>query len=520
MADIENIIDGEEGLPVRNKLNETIAEANKVRAGVDSGTGSTDLEFTNIFGKIYNAAAPSGASAVTLSSTNAVAGAVVAYYNDGSAEPTVTPTPSPKAGTWVSGQVNVYWFMWDGTNFTQNIQTKAPVILPTLNNPTYSLVAGAVPLELDYNFLTVDGNATGGVFEISIDPTFLSGNEPVSGYSFGVNGSISQYNSLALLDGVTYYTRLKSTAPNFNDSGFVAMQATAASVSPPQTPTNFSIIKNGNNFDLSWDDQPVSADNYIVERGLLNDYSDATQIYSGATNSFIDVGTAANDERYYFRVKAQLTGQTDSGWAIDNAYGGSLLFKDTFYGSILNPDNDWTITNSDIITIYQNNAILFTDDSTGTPSGGANIMLNHLFDSSTDLYFYIDIDEAGLTDASVYRNAAIYGDVLDSRVQLRRDPLSPYTEAMALIKDAGVNGTETALGVPLDGQWKLKVESGSATYYKWDGVSSWGSALFTDTITNDSFFIQLTRGSAAVLGNVWSVKGVLLSSQDFNNIPV
>jgi hypothetical protein len=63
---------------------------------------------------------------------------------------------------------------------------------------------------------------------------------------------------------------------------------------------------------LSWD-AVDSADNYVVQRSAASNYAGATEIYSGADLSFDDTGLTAATH-YYYRVKAQKDGYTDSDW--------------------------------------------------------------------------------------------------------------------------------------------------------------------------------------------------------------
>lgn len=61
--------------------------------------------------------------------------------------------------------------------------------------------------------------------------------------------------------------------------------------------------------DLEWDDDgtpPVPTD-YILERGLNSDYSDAVVVYRGSTKSYSNTGLTTGTT-YYFRVRALSTG--------------------------------------------------------------------------------------------------------------------------------------------------------------------------------------------------------------------
>src|SRR5690606_10747871 len=63
---------------------------------------------------------------------------------------------------------------------------------------------------------------------------------------------------------------------------------------------------------LSWSSVD-NATNYILQRATQSDYSDASQIYSGSNTTFDDSGLTP-DTTYYYRVKAQASGFTDSDY--------------------------------------------------------------------------------------------------------------------------------------------------------------------------------------------------------------
>ena len=150
MAKITQINNGDSGLVSRTNINEAMKTVESGATLSGDGTTATPLNVvlpesesriysTSVLcdvmqGAIYNAAAPSNSTTINLDATGAKVGAVAAFYNDGTVEPTITgATPNPQAGTWQSGKVNVYWFMWDGTNFTQNIQTQLVFEIAAVN---------------------------------------------------------------------------------------------------------------------------------------------------------------------------------------------------------------------------------------------------------------------------------------------------------------------------------------------------------------------------------------------------
>lgn len=58
----------------------------------------------------------------------------------------------------------------------------------------------------------------------------------------------------------------------------------------------------------------VGATNYVLERSLDNFATAGTEVYSGALLTYTDTGLT-NGVTYYYRVKAQATGQIDSAWS-------------------------------------------------------------------------------------------------------------------------------------------------------------------------------------------------------------
>lgn len=83
------------------------------------------------------------------------------------------------------------------------------------------------------------------------------------------------------------------------------------------TPTTFVATPGDDSVSLNWDDVS-GATGYSLERGLEADYSDAIEIYNGATSAFNNTGLTGGT-LYYFRVRAYQNGFLASDYATDSA---------------------------------------------------------------------------------------------------------------------------------------------------------------------------------------------------------
>ncbi|MDO8640891.1 MAG: hypothetical protein Q7R33_05055 [Nitrosarchaeum sp.] len=111
---------------------------------------------------------------------------------------------------------------------------------------------------------------------------------------------------------------------------------------PEAEPLNLVVVAGSpfGNVNTSWD--PITGiTSYTLQRATLVDFSDAIDVYTGATNAFIDTVASGT---YYYRVKATLPVIGDSGWS--DAASITLLLpppnltvvRDLIYGDV---DASW-----------------------------------------------------------------------------------------------------------------------------------------------------------------------------------
>ena len=516
MAEIQPISNGESGSSTRSKINDSFIQANVLINGVDTRTGST-LLFDNLLGSIYNAAAPSSAN-ITLDATGALVGAVVAFYNDGTVEPTITgATPNPAAGTWQSGKVNAYWFMWDGTNFTQNIQTQL-VVLPQLTAPTYTLVQGS-SLEIDYSFQSLP-NATGAVFEISTDVTFATLTEAVAGFTFPNDGAITTFSGSPLVGGTTYYTRLKTTASNYEDSDFVFENETP-SVAPTLAKPTLSVTPSNTQNSINRIFEDSNADGGSLEFSLDGSTGwSAVGSFVWGTNPTVH-GSINNYEAYFYRYKSTKSGYNDSPYSdivsgTPSINGVNILFADQFTGTQINTDK-WTPTDTANCEITQNGKLEFTDLQTASFAGGCNASTDGNFNMNTsdftDIFWRFDIDQVGGLNTS---NKSFQFRIDDNnRVSIAQAGNNANNTFFQKV----VNGTPTTQTVTeeLQGSFKLERNSTQWVLYKWNG-SAWASIdSFANTnLTNG--FVEMQRNGGFTTGQQTDFDNVFVTSDDYNTL--
>ena len=115
-------------------------------------------------------------------------------------------------------------------------------------------------------------------------------------------------------NGTTYYYQVKAIKAGSNDSAWiagpngclVAITAGAPAYMYVPSPTASGVIN------LGWGSTSTPSPTYVVEESTANDFSvNLLQVYSGPNRS---VSVTRTNGTYYYRVKAQASGYTDSAW--------------------------------------------------------------------------------------------------------------------------------------------------------------------------------------------------------------
>lgn len=198
---------------------------------------------------------------------------------------------------------------------------------------------------------------------------------------------------------------------------------------------------------------------------------------------------------------------------------GSYLFFDTFGGTTLDTSK-WTAGTNANVTISQNNKLIFTDDATSTSAGIIACSSDGKFetDLSGDLFLIVNIDDSGLTNAQSPRLVSLANDGVDDRVGIYNHNGGDQLQAGVYVFNNGVNQiSEITPSITLHGTWKIALESGTVSYYKWNGTT-WGSVLATSTYDTSAIniFVNSSRDSRTYAGNVWSIDNIYLLDTDIS----
>ena len=226
----------------------------------------------------YNAITPITSGNITITPTGAIAGAYVAFYFNGSTEPTISgATGQLVSGDFVADELNIYHFFWNTNgNYVLNIQTGEA--LTQLTTPT--ITPSALDTQISLAFTNIDVNATLNVLDKSLDDINWVN---VTGY----DGTNTSYLDIGLTNGQIYYYRLKSQASGFADSDYGTANETPVA-------SGYSF---GNAIDFTLATQKITLDNSVVYTNQMSmgiwfriaDFSGANYLLAGNDNSYINI---------------------------------------------------------------------------------------------------------------------------------------------------------------------------------------------------------------------------------------
>ena len=238
-------------------------------------------------------------------------------------------------------------------------------------------------------------------------------------------------------------------------------------------------IEAGNTIiDANWT-SVTGATNYVLEYDTNSDFSTATEAYSGALLTYQITGLT-NTTLYYVRVKAEGTGQIDSGYDSDSATPivGNILYQDDMdtFDSVL-----WTAVGSSgawdgaVAGKYQ-----WTEPSVGT---GLNVKLDcngkqevTTFGETTVIKF--DLGHHGVTPCGEF-TVQFYSE----------SPVDNFTVYFLVQNSTTMKYQKTGTGIVdslinASGSWKMVLNGdGTMSYHHWNG-STWDT-IDTSTYTSN-----------------------------------
>jgi len=83
-------------------------------------------------------------------------------------------------------------------------------------------------------------------------------------------------------------------------------------------PSGFALTPGNTQVDIEWDNDPY-ADNYIIQRSVNSDFTGAATVYDDVWTATVTDVSLINDTVYYYRIKSQGAGFTDSAFVSDDA---------------------------------------------------------------------------------------------------------------------------------------------------------------------------------------------------------
>ena len=337
---------------------------------ITAGENSTGLvKLDKIGGRSYGEANPLTGPIDFDLSDSIIGGCATMEHNDDTEPDINTSLNQYIIGTYEPNVLNVFWFCRVAES-TMAINITQPTYIAgvdDLTNPEIisAVIQNTIPNQLlvEYsrrvNVNDVLGQSISGDQVITVD-SIISG-LGTTFITYEISPDAIQGSELVL--NVSSDNSVHDLSVNANPLLPVNFNITnnTGVLLPLSTPTNFIAFDVGDQFlTLSWD-PVVDAENYIVLRGLLPDFSDGVQIYSGANPTFDDSGLTVNTT-YYYQVKAQ---------DIDGIYSDSAfatLSQTTQYTvPIINVEHLWHKLDIATTGVSGANVVSSTDSLTDTP---------------------------------------------------------------------------------------------------------------------------------------------------------
>lgn len=165
-----------------------------------------------------------------------------------------------------------------------------------------------------YRGKTITGKATTNQTVMNTE----SGTVALTGFIWKVDGVIGLEAAVQEGDVVSHIATalnvLRAQIDDVNDLDRLLMDAGFVADNTVDVVTGFTVTQPGGvgtDVHIDWDVvDPV--ENYFIQRASASDFSDATPLASGDLPTYT---TSFPPGTYYFRIKAQITGMTDSPWS-------------------------------------------------------------------------------------------------------------------------------------------------------------------------------------------------------------
>lgn len=271
----------------------------------DSGSISFDRN------KIYGESSPLTGD-ISISNIDYSLGVTsIVLHNDSEIPEIVTDLNKLEHGQYVPNTLNQIFILSSGNStisisYTQPVFTAGTVdnTAPTItsatvengNESTLVLVFSESVNILDLTDLSIQGDFNGGFLSV------LSGNNTNS-VSLEIDGAISSGQNISFFVGENNtITDLSNNSNGIEQTSFAITNNIGGAVQL-DAPTNFQTTSvSSNSVSLSWD-VVSNADNYVIQRGLQANYSDAVDIVTTNLLQYTD-STVSASTIYYYRIKA------------------------------------------------------------------------------------------------------------------------------------------------------------------------------------------------------------------------